>query len=75
MPSTLVKTTSDGKAFDIVEDFLTNEYDAFPVGAHDDMLDALARICDEDMFVTWPKALPERYSRSQRKKPSSWMAR
>ena len=75
LPSTLVKTTSEGKAFDIIEDFLTNEYDAFPVGAHDDMLDALARICDEDMFVTWPKALPERYSRSQRKKPSSWMAR
>ena len=28
---------------------------AFPVGAHDDALDALARICEPDLKTLWPK--------------------
>jgi hypothetical protein len=34
--------------------FVEEEYAAFPVATHDDMLDMLARIEDEDMNVKWP---------------------
>ncbi len=39
--------------------FIEEEYFAFPVGLHDDMLDALARICEPDMTLVWPKEQPK----------------
>jgi len=40
------------QAIDLVEVFIDEEYDPFPVGEHDDMLDALARI--KDMNIIYP---------------------
>jgi hypothetical protein len=40
---------------DLVDDFVEHEYNAFPVGLHDDMLDALARLFEPDMTLVWPK--------------------
>jgi hypothetical protein len=37
-----------------VQDFLEEEYAAFPVGIHDDMLDSLARIAEPDLPLSWP---------------------
>ncbi len=45
-PKTLFKNNYLNKVFDIVEEFIVQEYIAFPVGLHDDMLDSLAMICD-----------------------------
>ena len=42
MPQSLVKQMSAGHQHDIVQDFLA-EYVAFPVAAHDDSMDCLAR--------------------------------
>ena len=39
---------------DLVEVFVEEEYVEFPVAAHDDMLDALARMKDEDFPITQP---------------------
>jgi hypothetical protein len=39
-----------------VQDFVKQEYRAFPVASHDDMLDALARIFDDEMLIAWPQA-------------------
>lgn len=39
---------------DLVHEFIESEYMAFPVGLHDDMLDALARICEPDLKLVWP---------------------
>lgn len=75
LPSTLIKVTSEGKAIDVIEELLVQEYDAFPVGAHDDMMDAIARICDEDMNLMWPKPLPEAYARPKKRVGQSWMTR
>jgi hypothetical protein len=35
-----------------VHEFVENEYAAFPVAVHDDMLDSLSRICDIEGWVS-----------------------
>jgi phage terminase large subunit-like protein len=40
---------------DLTHEFIEEEYAAFPVAVHDDMLDALARICEPDLKLVWPK--------------------
>jgi predicted phage terminase large subunit-like protein len=38
----------EGKQRDLIREFVKEEYEAFPVGVHDDMLDCMARIVDEN---------------------------
>jgi predicted phage terminase large subunit-like protein len=52
----LMKTDYEGNRVDLTRAFKDDEYLAFPVAAHDDMLDSLARILDEDMPVIWPRS-------------------
>ncbi len=40
---------------DLVHDFVEEEYMTFPVSAHKDMMDALARIAEPDLKLVWPK--------------------
>jgi hypothetical protein len=48
VPQNLHYTMADGRRIDLIDE-LVKEMDAFPYGRHDDLLDALSRICDEDM--------------------------
>lgn len=54
LPRTCYKTGYDGKTTDLVADFVEQEFMAFPVGVHDDMLDALARLFEPDLALIWP---------------------
>lgn len=79
LPETLFKVDYEGKHVDLVRSFLDEEYRAFPVGLHDDMFDAMARIWD--LQTVWPKAtaraqVQDRYARSSRiaKPGSAWAA-
>ncbi len=45
----------EGHKKNVVADFLREEFLSFPVGAHDDMLDCLARILDPDLNAIWPE--------------------
>lgn len=45
-PRHMHKACSDNTVVDLVEEFITKEYVTFPRGLHDDMLDAMSRICD-----------------------------
>lgn len=54
LPPQMPKTNYEGRTIDLVESFKTDEYIPFPVGMHDDMLDALARILDDEMPADWP---------------------
>src|SRR5690606_7325658 len=47
LPETWHITDYQGLVVDLVHSFIQEEYKAFPVGVHDDMLDSLARICDD----------------------------
>lgn len=55
-PEELYRTDYVGKRTNLVTEFLTEEMSAFPVGLHDDMLDALSRIAEPDIPVFWPKS-------------------
>lgn len=55
LPRTLHRTDYQGVTRDLIHDFIEDEYMAFPVAIHDDMLDCQARIAEPDCPVTWPK--------------------
>ena len=55
LPETLHTTNWERVSVDNVRAFVEEEYMAFPVGLHDDMLDALARIAEPDLKLTWPR--------------------
>lgn len=46
----------DGREIDLVETFINEELEAFPLGAYDDMMDSLARILDPDLEAKFPSA-------------------
>lgn len=60
IPNTCHKTNYEKRTVDLIDAFINEEYLNFPVALHDDMLDALARILDEDMNLIWPKRVVSR---------------
>lgn len=56
LPETFWYTRSDGKVYDLVHEFINEEYLAFPIGRHDDMMDSLARIAEpgKEFELRWP---------------------
>lgn len=59
LPDKLVRTNYEGRSEELVTIFLDEEFKAFPVAAHDDMLDALARMEDEVITVDFPQSWDE----------------
>lgn len=56
MPKSMIRQMADGHQRDIMEDF-RSEYSSFPVGAHDDAMDCLARKEEAEMrkYLTAPQ--------------------
>lgn len=54
MPMRMLFVDYEGKTRDFVKEFIDEEYLAFPVSAHDDMLDCLSRI--EDIGAVFPSS-------------------
>lgn len=77
LPKSLHITDYQKQTIDLVRSFIEEEYAAFPVGLHDDMLDSLSRIAEPDLRLTWPKEEtlhiepPRRYATHS---PTAWMA-
>lgn len=80
LPELLIKENYEGKSVDLIHALIHEEITAFPVSHHDDMLDAISRIEDEDMRIVWPKeakaaAEADRYSSKRRRRGAfSWLA-
>lgn len=55
LPQNIMYNTIEGHSVELVQSFVDDELLVFPVGRHDDVLDALARITDEKLFATFPK--------------------
>ncbi len=53
IPDSLMRTNIEGVTEDLTKVFIS-EYNKFPFAPHDDMLDALSRICDEDVHMSKP---------------------
>ena len=58
LPKSLFITNWEKVPIDLVHAFIEEEFLAFPVGIHDDMLDSCARICEPDLKLVWPKEKP-----------------
>lgn len=73
LPESLMRTDIEGKTHDLVQSFINEEYLNFPISLHDDMLDCLARITDEDMALRWPKLIEkrDRYGAKEKIQPTS----
>lgn len=54
LPDYCLKTNYEGQTTDLIKEFIDQEYMAFPVPIHDDMLDCLARIMDPDCSRDFP---------------------
>ena len=78
LPQTLHVADYQKVVRDLVHDFVEDEFVAFPVGTHDDMLDALSRIAEPDLKLTWPREKKEVYvppqSYSRPAASVAWMA-
>jgi phage terminase large subunit-like protein len=55
LPESLPHTQYDGETVDVIKQFINDEYLAHPFEVHDDMLDCLARILDDDLNVVFPQ--------------------
>jgi phage terminase large subunit-like protein len=60
LPTSCLRQDHTGQMRDLVKDFLEQEYVAFPVLKHDDMLDGLARIVDleQKQLIQKPSVTP-----------------
>jgi phage terminase large subunit-like protein len=56
IPCRSIFVDTQGKSRDLVAEYLDDEYGMFPVCAHDDMLDCHARILDQQLGATFPRA-------------------
>lgn len=54
----IVRQNHEGVMVDMIRAFVEEEYKAFPVVSHDDMLDSLSRMLDKEMLVTRPMPPP-----------------
>jgi len=59
MPEQLTYIDYEGIARDYVKQFIEDEFTAFPVAIHDDMLDCRARIMDPKLNAKFPKKKPK----------------
>ena len=57
LPHTLYFLDHEKQTKDFIRDFIKDEYHAFPVAVHDDMLDCLSRIMEKDLDVRFPEPL------------------
>jgi predicted phage terminase large subunit-like protein len=78
LPETLHITSWEKVPVDLVRAFIEEEYMAFPVGLHEDMLDALARMEEPDLKLVWPmedeKPAEEKPVQMFHEVATAWMA-
>lgn len=55
LPRRLLYVDWEKRAHDLVTEFVNDEYLAFPVAVHDDMLDCMARIVDPKLAAKFPR--------------------
>jgi predicted phage terminase large subunit-like protein len=71
MPAKHQYTTKEGEVVDIVQSFIDEELTAFPVAAHDDLIDGAARILEQDLGAEFPSPRTARMGVSATPRPVS----
>lgn len=60
VPSKLLFKDCDLKVRDLIKEFIDDEFLAFPVSTHDDMLDCFSRIVDTDLHARFPEMIDDK---------------
>lgn len=58
-PNEMHRETIQGVSYDVVKDFIDQEYSTFPVGRYDDSFDCLARLAEPGQSLPYPDEDPE----------------
>lgn len=61
LPHRLMFVTRERKVEDLIQIFLTQEYEAFPVSVHDDIFDTMARNVDPKAGIRFPDPITPQY--------------
>lgn len=72
LPRSLIRRNYEGKMIDIIREFIDYEYLAWPAPTHDDGLDALSRILDDDLGAIWPRAIERSTPIEAQRRGSQW---
>lgn len=54
-PANLIYADNLGRSFDLVHELVYSEMPTFPYARYDDMLDALSRVYDETLYMSFPQ--------------------
>ena len=74
IPTRLIFKDYEDRDHDLVQEFINDEFLAFPLAWHDDMLDCMARILHEDFGAQFPKEkLRQKDSSVHVSKENAWM--
>lgn len=75
LPKRLMFVDNENVTRDFVKLFIENEFLSFPVCVHDDMLDCIARIMDQNLSAEFPKIAPTKNKRDPYSgQASGWMS-
>ena len=55
LPTEMKRESVLGQTYDVVNDFIEQEYATFPVGRYDDSFDCLARLAEPSLTLPWPE--------------------
>ena len=72
-PATMPYVDVEGRKFDLIEE-MKGEMRSFPRARHDDILDVMSRLYEEELFLIFPKAKATMTEKAMRPKrePQSW---
>jgi hypothetical protein len=70
----VLRTNYEGKVIDMMAEFIHHEYLPYPACLHDDALDSLARLMDDDMQYIWPRPIVRETTEEARRPRGTWMA-
>jgi phage terminase large subunit-like protein len=65
-------TDKEGTIHDLVQVFIQQEYKPWPACRHDDLLDAKARIVDEELGIIWPRPIDRTTPLNEARRGSHW---
>lgn len=86
LPHRIIQVDHEGKSVDMLKEFIEQEYIPYPSVAHDDAIDCLSQMEDEEVIKRWPVPVSgitpapgsalSRYKSAHRKisRERSWMA-
>jgi predicted phage terminase large subunit-like protein len=55
LPLEMRRENVKGESYDVIADFIDQEYATFPVGRYDDSFDCMARLAEPGMPLPWPE--------------------